>query len=411
MKKTKIVAAALSLIVSGGLMNYVQVLSGDTSITAIAATPENYSDGKFNFSLYSDHAVITGSAGKMEELSGVLKIPASAKGAPVTEIGQKAFENAQSISSVSIPDSVNTIGMSAFQNCSITTLTIPDSVRKLDQDCFCECSELQKVTLGKGITSIPEEAFAYCNKLKEIEFKGDIENFGKSAFECCGFETFKIPDSVKKIGSYAFSRCFELVSVDMGSGLEAIDTGAFVGCMKLKNIKFSPKLKGVDNSAFDCCISLEEVKLPASVKYISWFAFRRCESLKSITIPNIDCTIEDHEALGGFTEQTVVCGAAGSYAQEYAKKYGYQFKIISTPSFGDLNGDGAINAVDASEILSIYTRIATNKTKPTSNELTYYDVNKDGAVNAVDASYVLSFYAYNSTSKTKISFTDYMKNT
>ena len=129
----------------------------------------------------------------------------------------------------------------------------------------------------------------------------------------------------KKIGSFAFSRCFNLVSVDMGSGLEVIDTGAFVGCMKLKNIKFSQKLKGVDNSTFDCCISLEEVTLPASVKYISWFAFRRCESLKSITIPNIDCTMEDHEALGGFTEQTVVCGAAGSYAQEYARKNGYQF--------------------------------------------------------------------------------------
>ncbi|WP_294411663.1 dockerin type I domain-containing protein [uncultured Ruminococcus sp.] len=53
--------------------------------------------------------------------------------------------------------------------------------------------------------------------------------------------------------------------------------------------------------------------------------------------------------------------------------------------------------------------MATNKTKPTSDELAYCDVNKDGAVNAVDASYVLSFYAYNATSKTKISFTDYMK--
>jgi len=320
MKKTKMVAAALALIMSGGPMNYVQVILGDISITAIAATPENYSDGKFNFTLYSDHAVITGPVGKVEELSGVLKIPSSAKGVPVTEIGQKAFENAKSISSVSIPD------------------------------------------------------------------------------------------SVKKIGSFAFSRCFELVSVDMGSGLEDIYYYTFEGCMKLKNVKFSPKLKGVGGCVFDCCTSLEEVTLPASVKTIGVFAFRRCESLKSITIPNMDCTIEEHnETLGGFTEQTVICGAAGSLAQEYAKKYGYQFKAISTPAFGDFNGDGAINAIDASEILTIYTRTATNNTKPTSNELAYCDVNKDGAVNAVDASYVLSFYAYNATNKTKISFTDYMK--
>ena len=79
------------------------------------------------------------------------------------------------------------------------------------------------------------------------------------------------------------------------------------------------------------------------------------------------------------------------------------------PSLGDPNGDGAINAIDASIILTAYTRAATSKSKPTSDELTYCDVNKDGAVNAVDASYVLSYYAYNATSKTKISFTDYLK--
>ena len=79
------------------------------------------------------------------------------------------------------------------------------------------------------------------------------------------------------------------------------------------------------------------------------------------------------------------------------------------PSLGDPNGDGAINAIDASIILTTYTRSATSKSKPTSDELAYCDVDKDGAVNAIDASYVLSYYAYNATNKTKISFTDYLK--
>ena len=78
------------------------------------------------------------------------------------------------------------------------------------------------------------------------------------------------------------------------------------------------------------------------------------------------------------------------------------------PSLGDPNGDGAINAIDASIILTIYTRIATSRSKPTSDELAYCDVNNDGAVNAIDASYVLSYYAYNATNKNKISFTDYI---
>ncbi len=78
------------------------------------------------------------------------------------------------------------------------------------------------------------------------------------------------------------------------------------------------------------------------------------------------------------------------------------------PSLGDPNGDGAINAIDASIILTTYTRIATSRSKPTSDELAYCDVNNDGAVNAIDASYVLSYYAYNATNKIKISFTDYI---
>jgi hypothetical protein len=60
-------------------------------------------------------------------------------------------------------------------------------------------------------------------------------------------------------------------------------------------------------------------------------------------------------------------------------------------------------------MLTVYTRIATNKTKPTSDELAYSDVDKNGAVNAVDASYVLSFYAYNATSKTKVTLPEFLK--
>ena len=78
-------------------------------------------------------------------------------------------------------------------------------------------------------------------------------------------------------------------------------------------------------------------------------------------------------------------------------------------SFGDANGDGAINAVDASITLSNYARYATTKDKPTEYELTTQDVNGDGFVNAVDASTILSYYAYTSVGG-KLSFPEYLKN-
>ncbi|WP_024860847.1 dockerin type I domain-containing protein [Ruminococcus flavefaciens] len=79
------------------------------------------------------------------------------------------------------------------------------------------------------------------------------------------------------------------------------------------------------------------------------------------------------------------------------------------PSKGDPNSDGKINAIDASDVLNVYAKLATNKTQPTKDELACCDVNNDGKVNAVDASYVLSYYAYTQTGRTD-SFADYMKN-
>ncbi len=81
----------------------------------------------------------------------------------------------------------------------------------------------------------------------------------------------------------------------------------------------------------------------------------------------------------------------------------------TTIKLGDADGDGAINAVDASIALSNYARYATSKDKPTEYELATQDVNKDGAVNAVDASIILSYYAYTSVGG-KLSFPEYLKN-
>ncbi len=79
--------------------------------------------------------------------------------------------------------------------------------------------------------------------------------------------------------------------------------------------------------------------------------------------------------------------------------------IYNNPTkLGDPNGDGIINAIDASNILTVYTELATNtynRNRPTKDERDCCDINKDGAINAVDASYVLSYYAYTATTKDK----------
>jgi hypothetical protein len=238
-----------------------------------------------------------------------------------------------------------------------------------------------------------------------------VTEIGSECFrECKGITSIIIPDSVEAIGKRAFLLCFSLNSVNIPQNITVIESGVFNSCTSLKSITIPNSVTQIESTAFMGCESFISVVIPDSVKSIGVEAFLSCTHLSNITIPESVTSIE----LKAFANcpQLTIYGQKDSCAEKYANEYNHRFVDLSVavpPSLGDPNGDGAINAIDASEMLTVYTKIATNKTKPTSNELAYCDVDKNGAVNAVDASYVLSFYAYNATSKTKISFTDYMK--
>ena len=135
-----------------------------------------------------------------------------------------------------------------------------------------------------------------------------------------------------------------------------------------------------------------------------------CTHLKNITIP------ESVTSIGGKAfancPQLTIYGYKGSCAEESANVYKCSFvdlAVVSSPSFGDANSDGRINAVDASKILALYAEYSASEGgSPTSSKLSVCDVNGDGKLNAVDASKVLAYYAYTSTGGTK-SLLDFLR--
>ena len=239
-------------------------------------------------------------------------------GNSVTSIGISAFYNCSGLTSVTIGNSVTSIGNSAFSNCSglisiivdesnpsfssiegilynndattliycpITkkTVTIPNSVTSIGQRVFENCSGLTSVTIGNSVTSIGYYAFSGCYGLTSVTIPNSVTSIGKYAFSgCSGLTSVTIPNSVTSIGERAFSGCSGLTSVTIGNSVTSIGYYAFSGCYGLTSVTIPNSVTTIVQSAFSNCRGLTSVTIGNSVTSIGKYAFSGCSKLTSI---------------------------------------------------------------------------------------------------------------------------------
>ncbi len=194
------------------------------------------------------------------------------------------------IISITIPDSVTSIGDYAFEDCSsLTSITIPDSVTSIGEFAFRECSSLTSITIPDNVTSIAWSSFSGCSSLTSVTIPDSVTSIGNYAFSgCSSLTSVTIPDSVTSIGDNAFSWCSSLTSITIPDSVMSIGWYAFSGCSSLTSITIPDSVTSIGDYAFYCCSSLTSITIPDSVTSIGDYAFRECSSLTRVNISSIE---------------------------------------------------------------------------------------------------------------------------
>lgn len=225
-------------------------------------------------------------------------IPSEINGKKVSKISADAFYGHKNLEKVTIPESVVSIGMGAFDDTALynNKANWTDGVLYISN--YLIDANPQKIqgsyTIKKGTKCIAESAFESCTKLTKVVIPDSVENLDEGIFyNCSKLKEVKLPKNLKYIPSDTFSECTSLKSISIPKSVTKIGQGAFYGCESLKEIKLPANIDYIADFAFDGCTSLKSITIPDKVTCFKG-CFDACENLLSITIPTSVKIIDAH---------------------------------------------------------------------------------------------------------------------
>ena len=183
------------------------------------------------------------------------------------------------LKSVSISNSVISIGREAFRGCdSLTSVTIPESVISIGNSAFASCDSLASIEVdannpsycsvdgvlyNKDTTALLQ--YPLGNTLTEYVIPQSVTSIGIEAFEVCDLTSITIGDGVTSIGEMAFLECAGLISIDIPSNVISIGEAAFIRCGSLTSITIGGGVTSIGGWAFYACSDLTAITCEATI--------------------------------------------------------------------------------------------------------------------------------------------------
>lgn len=304
---------------------------------------------------------------------------------PVVAINGNAFANNKKVfGKLTIPDTVTTIGESAFQGTYIVgDVVIPESVTSIGKKAFYCCFGITSVTLPSSVTAIEESTFYACHSLTSINTE-NIISYGRACFfDCRSLLEIKLAPSVESIGSIAFAQCYSLHGKYDLSGVKSISLDAFKNCTRITSFVI-PSIDVDILPLFTGCTSLESIETKNNPKYtsVNGVLFSGAGNNKTLvhyptakkdieyTIPSNVSTIGIQAFMGNSSIEKIYIGANVTAINDQAFS-GTNLKNVYIPASVTLIGDKAFESCKKLEWVVLDVGIAATEMD------TFKDANAD----------------------------------
>ena len=282
---------------------------------------------------------------------------------PVIKINDEVFSGNTNLTTVTLPEGLVEIGVSAFKECkNLESVTLPESLTTLEGEVFRGCQSLKIVKIPSKVTAIPDHCFEGCSSLESVTIPEGVTDIGAYAFSCCNLNALTLPESLEAIGSIAFD-----------------------GNRSLKSVNIPAKVKTIESYAFASC-GLTDLVIQEGVQVIEEYTFIN-NSLKNLTLPSTITSIGKSVFYDNFDLESIICNAAtpptlGDNAFDSDIKPDVKVPISSIAAYKQANGWKDFSNYYGGDVVNngITYRIDENGATITAAEATLAEANIPSAV-------------------------------